>query len=91
MTNNPFILSIETNKGTFQWSFHLGTDPRIAREMAEERFHNPPEHLKGMGATCVVTVALMLDGRIFDIYDGEWSSQKDYFPEDGSWAAEGGE
>jgi hypothetical protein len=64
----PFLLSIEPTGGkSFLHGFHLGTDERLARMLAEERFHNrnaAGEH------TC--TVALIRDRRIVAVYDGAW-------------------
>ena len=60
-----FVLSIEPQTGrSFRHGFHLGTDLRVAREIAVEYFV----------ANAAKTVALMRDRKIFDLFDGrEWS------------------
>lgn len=65
----PFVLSIEpVGKPAFVDGFHLGTDERLARQLAEERFHGR----NGAGLwTC--TVALLRAGRLVAVYDGRWS------------------
>jgi hypothetical protein len=67
----PYILSIETEPGkSHQHGFHLGTDLRVARQIAEETFHaraklNMP----------VVTVALIRGAKLVDTYYGNgWHS-----------------
>ena len=67
---SPFTLSIEpTGKPAVQYGFHLGTDERVARQLAEEIFHKNRTY----GPIC--TVALMRDRKIADVYDGRWSSE----------------
>ncbi len=64
----PFILSIETTSGvSHQHGFHLGTDETLARQIAEERFHG-----RVAAGLPVVTVALLRDHRIVDVFDGKW-------------------
>lgn len=66
-----FTLSIETDAGTYQHGFHLGTDERTASEMAVEicLYRKP-----AMG-TRIVTVGLKKDGKLIDTFDGkDWSS-----------------
>ena len=63
----PFVLSIETDAGTYRHGFHLGTDEPLARNFAEKAFHH---HRPRIG-TRIVTVALMHMDRIFDVYDGD--------------------
>lgn len=64
---SPFILSIETTSGTRRHGFHLGTIESTARELAVERFRNTLD---------IITVALMRDGKIFDVYYGNgWHSE----------------
>jgi len=60
-----FVLSIEPQTGpSFRHGFHLGTDLRVAREIALEYFV----------ANKAKTVALMRDRKIFDLFDGDtWS------------------
>ncbi len=66
-----FTLSIEpTGKPSFQHGFHLGTEEPMARQFAEEIFHNRNAHVE---PTC--TVALIRNRKIFDVYDGKWSSE----------------
>jgi hypothetical protein len=66
----PFILSVEpTGKPSVQHGFHLGTDERVARQIAEGVFHKNVTY----GPIC--TVALMRDRKIFDVYDGRWASE----------------
>jgi len=56
-----FVLSIEPQSGnSFRHGFHLGTDSRVARDIAEGYFREN-------GAK---TVALMRDRKIFDLFDG---------------------
>jgi hypothetical protein len=71
MTNQPFTLSIETTAGqSFQHGFHLGTDERLARQIAEEKFH-----ARANNSLPVVTVALMRNGKVVDCYGGYWFGQ----------------
>ena len=66
-----FTLSIEpTGKPAFQHGFHLGTDERVARQIAEGIFNNRNKHGE---PTC--TVALIRNRKIFDVYDGKWSEE----------------
>jgi hypothetical protein len=68
MTTSPFVLSIETTSGqSIQHGFHLGTDERLAREIAAEKFHARVRH-----GLPVVTVALLRDRKLVDVYDGTW-------------------
>jgi hypothetical protein len=65
---DPFILSIETSHGhSFQHGFHLGTEERLARQIAEEKFHARVKH-----GLPVITVALIRAGKLVDCYDGAW-------------------
>jgi hypothetical protein len=73
---STFILSIETDAGTYQHGYHLGTDERTARQIAEEAYRWAPRQDKAPGATYVRTVALMRDGKLFDCYGGSWSSEE---------------
>jgi len=66
--NSTFTLSIETTEGqSFQYGFHLGTDERLARQIAEERFH-----ARVNNGLPVITVAILRDGRMVDCYGGRW-------------------
>lgn len=69
----PFTLSIEPcNRPVFLHGYHLGTDPKVARQFAEEIFTR--HHDSG---TSLYTVALMRDGQMFDVYDGrDWFSNE---------------
>lgn len=70
--SNPFILSIETEPGkSVQHGFHLGTDLRLAMQIAAERFHARVSNNQP-----VITVALMRDGKMVDCYYGDkWHSE----------------
>jgi hypothetical protein len=62
-----FTLSIEPQDGkAYQHGFHLGTIEETARSLAEEIFHHNIAKPR--------TVALIRDRRIYDVYDGRWSS-----------------
>jgi hypothetical protein len=68
---SPFVLSIETTNGAFQYGFHLGTNEAEARKLAEERFHWRAQYQND-----IVTVALKRDGKLFDVYYGNgWHSE----------------
>jgi hypothetical protein len=68
-----YILSIETTEGvSHQHGFHLGTDLSLAMTIAEDKF-------KAMVANQqpVVTVALMQDGKLVDVFYGNgWHSEQ---------------
>lgn len=69
MAMGPFTLSIEpTGKPSFQHGYHLGTDERLARVLAEEHFHN-----RNNAGDWTCTVALIRDRKIVAVYDGEWN------------------
>lgn len=69
MTSSTFVLSIEPTDGkSFVHGYHLGTDEAVARAIAAERFHG--RNSCGMHTR---TVALIRNGRLFAVYDGEWS------------------
>jgi len=70
----PFLLSIEPTEGTsFIHSFHLGTDERLAREIAIDIFKNR-KWWPRVGYISVRTVALYRNGKMIDVYDGEWTT-----------------
>ena len=70
MSASTFTLSIEpTNAAAFQHGYHLGTDEAVARSIAVERFNG--RNAYGLHTR---TVALIRAGRIFDVFDGAWSS-----------------
>lgn len=63
-----FTASVETDAGTYRHGYHLGTQEDLARNIIEEIARGAPR----MG-TRIVTVALMKDGKIEDVYDGrDW-------------------
>jgi len=67
---SPFLLSIEPVDGpAFRSGFHLGTDEALARAIAVERFHG-----RNAAGMATVTVALLRDDRLVDVYDGTWAS-----------------
>lgn len=70
--SSPFVLSIETSSGVSeQHPFHLGTDERLARQIAVEKYN-----ARVANGLPVVTVALMRDGRMVDCYVGDrWASE----------------
>jgi hypothetical protein len=47
----------------------LGTIESTARQIAEEKFH-----ARNVNGEPTITVALLKDGYIFDVYDGTWQS-----------------
>jgi hypothetical protein len=75
---NPFVLSIEPTEGkTFVHGFHLGTDERLARKIAEETFTARNGAAINHPSMWTRTVALMRDGAIVDVFDGRWKSDVD--------------
>jgi hypothetical protein len=68
MSQEPFVLSIETDVGTYQHGFHLGTDERWARSFAEDSYLK----LQPKIGTVIKTVALMRNKKILDVFDGTW-------------------
>lgn len=67
--SEPFILSIEPTGGkAFIHGFHLGTDERLARQIAVEKFN--ARNAAGMWTT---TVALIRGRKLVAVYDGTWS------------------
>lgn len=74
MTASVFTLSIETTiYPAFQAPYHVGTDERIARLCAEETFTNR-KWFAHCGRVTIRTVALMRDGHMVDVFDGDWAS-----------------
>ena len=72
MSDKIFTLSVEPVEGeTYQHPFHLGTQWELARTIAEERFRATNHH-RGLAKT----VALKREGKIFDVFDGEWASDR---------------
>ena len=71
---STFTLSIEPTEGpSFVNGFHLGAIEAVARKEAEDRFHG-----RNAWGLHTRTVALILDRRIFDVYDGRWSSESGF-------------
>lgn len=64
-----YVLSIETDIGTYMHPYHLGTDLRVAKSVAEEIFH---KRIPTIGLR-IVSVALKRDQKLLHIYDGEWN------------------
>lgn len=75
---SPFTLSIETAPGVSeQHGFHLGTIEALARVIVADKFAARVAY-----GLPVITMALMRDGRVFDVYHGaKWDS--DYAAEMG--------
>lgn len=69
---STFTLSIEATAGqSFQHHFHLGTIESVARDCAADIFR-----ARVRNSLPVVTVALIREGRIFDVFDGRWNSDR---------------
>lgn len=80
MAAEPYTLSIEPIDGkTFLHGFHLGTDLRLAKQIAEEKFrarNSSPVEKDLDGRTMKTrTVALKQGGKLVDVFDGEWASE----------------
>jgi hypothetical protein len=69
-----YILSIETDAGTYTHGYHLGTIESTARAMAEHVFdsYTPRQ------GTVIRTVALMVNGKMVDCYDGQWFNNSEF-------------
>lgn len=72
MTKQVFTLSIEDTAGhSFQYGFHLGTDEKLARQIAEEKFHGRVKF-----GIPVVTVALFQGAKMIDCFLGDrWQNE----------------
>lgn len=70
--SSPFVMSIEIAEGrSAVHGYHLGTDERLARSIVEERFHGRVKF-----GLPTVTIALMRDRKVVDVFDGSrWSSE----------------
>lgn len=68
MTYEPFTLSIETDSGTYQHGFHLGSDEAVARQIVQDSFRS----MRPKIGRYVITMALMHKGKVVDVYDGTW-------------------
>lgn len=82
MSIKPYVLSIEPIEGdTFRYPFHLGTDLRLARKIAEEKFagRNLSPLKKDLDGRVMKTrtVALFQGAKMIDVFDGTWSSGAD--------------
>jgi hypothetical protein len=80
-----FTLSIEPVDGaSFVHGFHLGTIETIARDCARKIFSdrnmasNFYKRDLNNHVMATRTVALIRHGKIFDVYDGQWSSEADW-------------
>lgn len=68
MPEETYVLSIETDAGTYQHGFHLGTIHEIAQGIAEHAFKSwTPKQGK-----VIKTVAIKRAGKLW-VYDGTWS------------------
>lgn len=66
-----YSASVETDAGTYQHGYHLGTIETIARACVWDISKMRPKN-----GTHIKTVALIFDGRIIDVFDGkEWMSE----------------
>lgn len=70
--SKPFLLSIETDAGTYIHSAHLGNDEKVARQIAEEIL---AKRVPKIGKS-IKTVALIVNTKVHDVFDGsEWFSE----------------
>lgn len=70
----PFVLSIETDDGTYVHGAHLGTDEKVARACAEEVF---AKRIPKIGKV-IKTVALIDQHKVYDVFDGAWFSERGF-------------
>lgn len=71
---STYQLSIEPVDGaTFRHNFHLGTDLRVARNVASDIYFNR-KWWPRVGDVKVRSVALILNDKIVDVFDGRWAS-----------------
>jgi hypothetical protein len=68
---STFTMSIETTEfQSHQHPYHLGTNESVARICVEDCFHARLKHVMP-----TLTIALMRDGKVFDVYYGrQWNS-----------------
>lgn len=67
-----FALVVQTDDGSYQHGYHLGTDEWVARDLAEEICVLRRPRI----GTHTVRVELLEGGRLVDEYDGlVWSSE----------------
>jgi len=71
-----YVASIETDAGTYVHGFHLGTELEAAKWSCADLFKR--KRLK-LGKR-IVTVGLIFDGRLVDVFDG-----RDWFEDIGFW------
>lgn len=75
VSSNPLTISLECIEGPNQ-TFELDTTEDVAREVAVQRFH-ANKNLR--------TIAILRNGKVIDVYDGEWQSQRNaHLPDDDS-------
>lgn len=68
MSNPCYYASVEVSQGmTYQHPYHLGTDLRMARHCCEAIYYNRIDSGKP-----VVSIGLMLSGKLIDTFDGVW-------------------
>ena len=66
----PYILSIEpTGELAYVHGYHLGTNLRVARRIAERVFHDRNRENRP-----TTSVSLVLNHTIDSTYDGDWYS-----------------
>jgi len=66
-SNIPYTLSIETDAGSYQHGFHLGTEWSLAKQIAQEAFEKWVPKI----GTHIKTVALKREGKMW-VYSGRW-------------------
>lgn len=77
-----FTLSVETDAGTYRLPA-VYLDANGARNAAVATIRRPP-----MQGTRIITIAVMRDGAMHDVFDGrEWSSDMNWDDNDGPDAA----
>jgi hypothetical protein len=71
-----YTMSIEAEEGkAWQHGFHLGTEEALARQIVEEKFQARVKH-----DLPVVTIALLRDRKVVDVFDGRWFNSYSAFP-----------
>lgn len=62
-----YCLFIEPYSGnTYQYGYHLGTDLRVAKIIAQERYFANSEIVR--------SVSLVLSGKTIDTFNGNWNN-----------------
>lgn len=64
-------MMIETDVETYQHNFHLGTDVKVAKDIAESYFKN----LKPRFGKVIKSIALERDFKVFARYNGQWDAK----------------